>query len=488
MFLNARRIDQGRELDFDVCIVGAGPAGITMARELDGSALRVCVLESGGLEPELKTLSLNVGENVGHPYPVGGSRLRYFGGTSNHWAGWCRPLDAIDFEERDGIPYSGWPLKRADLDPYYVTARKICQLSEPSYEVGDWARLTGTTPLRSTPQVDNVVFQVSPPTRFGRVYRDDLRRSRNVRVLLHANLVRLELDAGAGVVRRARVATLTGRRFRIRARRVVLAAGGIENARLLLASNDVQRAGVGNEHGLVGRFFSDHPHVILGSVLLPAERGRSAFYAVHPDRQHPRAEGLFTTTDRFVRSNRLLRCCLSLGRPDGDPPLRRQVEAIARDLDDSALTRLRTLQLRGEQLPNPNSRVLLSETVDQLGVPRVKLNWKFSDLDEISARRSVDAIAAAIGAAGLGRIYNRALVANDNVWRTAVGGSHQMGTARMHSDPRLGVVDANCRVHGVSNLYVGGSAVFPTTGFANPTLTIVALALRLAEHLKGSFR
>src|SRR3989442_12313117 len=246
MFLDVRHIAGGTELGCDLCIVGAGAAGITIARELADSKLSVLLLESGGLQLDSHTQDLYSGENSGRPYPIRDSRLRYFGGATNHWWGWCRPLDQIDFEEREGLRHSGWPLSRAELDPYYARAQRICQLGPFRYDTAFWAETIGIKPFSLGGRVDSAILQFSPPTRFGEVYRNDLRRSTNVRVLLNANLVGLELAPGSAVVRRARVATLAGKRFAIRVRQLVLAAGAIENARLLLASNDVQRAGIGN--------------------------------------------------------------------------------------------------------------------------------------------------------------------------------------------------------------------------------------------------
>lgn len=487
MLLDARRIDDGSELAADVCVVGGGAAGITIARELSrSSSLEVMLLESGGLQFDAGTQALYEGESAGRDreyFDLDACRLRYFGGTTNHWAGWCRPLDELDFDEREGIPHSGWPLRRADLDPFYRDAVPICQLPTSTFEAGDWARMTGTRPVPPTRDVGSAVFQVSPPTRFGEAYRPELERSRTVRVLLHANVVRVQLAEGGQVVRSARVATLSGTGFSVRARLFVLATGAVENARLLLASNDVRREGIGNEHDLVGRFFADHPHVLVGAIQFP--RKSRSFYAQHPSTGRPRAEGVLVTSDRFTRSEHLLRCCLVRVPPPPQPiPLGTQIRAAARDLTGTDLGLLRALQVRVEQAPNPDSRVLLTRERDALGMPRVKLDWRLTQLERRTASRSLQVLSAAVGAAGAGRVFDRTQVDPDLMWFQAHGGSHHMGTVRMARDARHGVVDANCRVHSVSNLYVAGSAVFPTTGYANPTFTIVALALRLAAHLR----
>jgi choline dehydrogenase-like flavoprotein len=334
--------------------------------------------------------------------------------------------------------------------------------------------------------VDSAVFQVSAPTRFGQAYRDDLRRAARVRVLLHANVVRVELNPDGSRVDRLRIATLGGRRFAVRAGRFVLAAGAIENARLLLASDDVQKGGVGNDNDLVGRFFADHPHLPIGSALVAAGSPAANFYTAHPSVEDPQAECVLVPSDRLVRAERMLRSCLVITREPGPLPRAVEIGQVARDLGGAEVGEMRGLQLRCEQLPNPDSRVTLVDREDATGVRRVRLDWRFTELDRRSWRRSLEATAGALAAAGIARVHSPPF-RDERGWGL-LQGSHHIGTARMSRDPRRGVVDPDCRVHGVQNLYVAGSAVFPTTGFANPTLTIVALALRLAGHLERGTR
>ncbi len=262
----------GTELECDLCIIGAGAAGITIARELAGTRLRVCLLESGGLEPDQATQELTEGESVGLPYyALSATRLRRFGGTTNHWAGTCHPLDEIDFETRPWVRDSGWPLTRSELEPFYRRAHEICQLGPYHYDPAAW-----TTARDRALDLDARVLRTgvslgSPPTRFGRVYRADIEHAGNVRTYLFANAVELEFAPGSERIARVRVACLTGNRLSVRARCYVLAAGGIENARLLLASDRRRRDGPGDRYDLVGRHFMDHPAVI-GGVFLPIPR------------------------------------------------------------------------------------------------------------------------------------------------------------------------------------------------------------------------
>ena len=482
MFLDAREVDEGTEIECDVCVVGAGAAGITIARALAATDLRVCVLESGGLEPDRRTQALYEGEIAGRPYDLLRSRLRFFGGSTNHWQGWCRPLDEVDFDEREGLPHGTWPITRRELEPYYRGAHEICELGPYSYDPAFWARATRTTTFDLGRDVADVVFQFSKPTRFGQRYRRDLERARRVRVLVNANLGKLELTPSGGRVERAQVATLGGRRFAVRANRYVLAAGAIENARLLLASNDVRTRGIGNENDLVGRYFCDHLQSPLGAFTLSEPRAGRPFYGVHQVRGQSIVAGL-ATSDRVVRAEGLVRFSAFFQEFPVEGGLGRAVGAVMRDLEGGRASGPRVLHMVVEPAPDPDSRITLSRERDALGLPKVRLDWRVGDAERRSVAHGAELIATALGAHGLGRLQSKAGI-EKRFWENVRGASHHFGTTRMQDDPRRGVVDSDCRVHGIPNLFVAGSAVFPRAGISNPTLTIVALALRMADHLR----
>lgn len=269
MIIDARSVPKGKTIETDVCIIGAGAAGITLAREFIGQSFRVCLLESGGFEFDEDTQSLCDGETIGLPYtPLKAARVRYFGGTTNHWHGWCRPLDEIDFESRDWIPHSGWPFGKSHLFSFYERAQSICQLKPVPYDVKFWEAETASSLPFASSRVNTAVFRFSPPTRFGEVYRDQIARARNISTYLHANVTEIDNNEHARTVTRLRVTCLPGNQFWVSATIFILAAGGIENARLLLLSNKLQSAGLGNQNDLVGRFFMDHVGVASGAVIL----------------------------------------------------------------------------------------------------------------------------------------------------------------------------------------------------------------------------
>jgi choline dehydrogenase-like flavoprotein len=547
MFTDGRQVADRKVIETDLCIIGGGPAGITIARTLAGTPLRVALIESGGFEEEPATQSLALGEQGGIPYhPLHETRFRILGGASNRWAGWCRPLDPEDLQEREWAPRSGWPLKWSDLEPYYAAAAQLCQLEHPDFDLAHWP--DAVPPLYRPPfvggGVETTVWQGSPPTKFGVVYRDELRRAANVTVYLHSNAVELESTPGAEHVTGVRVAPLGGTRFHVRARACVLTAGALETARLLLASNSVAPAGLGNSRGLVGRYFMEHPHVPTGRLrLVPREAasrptvpavdrsvlgayarlalerpagGIKCGYTLHPDVR--RREKLLNysahlTTGSHQRRQeseayRSLKLVVgnlrSVGRlagqvrnrtlPAGLGRLMRNLllnaDEVAMVLVDEVVRRPSHLELyaQAEQSPNPQSRVTLSDARDAVGMPRLRLEWRMSEVDKRSMRRSQELIGQRLEAAGLGTLEPADwLVADDTTWGPSLrGGHHHLGTARMSGDPATGVVNEHGRVHDLDNLYVADSAVFPTGGYANPLLTIVALALRSADHLRST--
>jgi choline dehydrogenase-like flavoprotein len=482
MLLDARQVDRDATLEADLCVVGAGAAGITLARALAATPLRVVLLESGGLEPHAPTQALYRGRVFGRNYfTLDSCRTRQLGGSTNCWRGMCRPLDALDFEERDWLPGSGWPFGAELLRPYYERAQQVLRLEGFDYAGARWAS-AGRPPLPfAGDEIETRVFQVAAH-RFGELYRAELERAPNLRTLLFANAVGFETDPEGRAVQGVRVACLDGNRFRVRARANVLACGGIENARLLLASQ------LGNAHDLVGRHFMEHPHVVAGVLLPSSEALPLGLYRAHASGR-VQVAGYLTSSEALRRRERLLAWCAFLAQEVELPEFEQGLARVVREIDGAAggpAARAIFLTSELEQAPNPASRVRLIEERDALGLPRVQLEWRLSAVDKQSARRHQEILGAALGRAGLGRLQIL-LSEDERAWPEDLGGGrHHMGTTRMHADPRRGVVDADGRVHGLANLYVAGSSVFPTAGAANPTLTIVALALRLAEHLRGA--
>lgn len=530
MLTDARTLRSVSVLHADLCIIGGGAAGISMAMELLNSNLRVLLVESGGTEADTDTQALAAGDNIGAPLAtftgvvrLDQTRLRYLGGTTNHWAGFCRPLAPIDFEVRDHLGVSGWPIDYGDLVPYWDRAAQWLRISDGDFSVDTWARrLRVAAPPIQTPAVEPLVFQTTFPTRLGDIYSDDLRAADNVEVLLNANVVNLASDNGR-VVSHLQVATLSGVQFRVNAAAFVLATGGIENARLLLASTDHDPKGLGNSNDLVGRYFSEHLQIYAGfGVLEPASHELSGFrggeVAITQGRHVGHSHGAkfaLGLTDHHLRSTATTGLELQLlveSLPEAVPFQETGVGVV----DISALmahtgrepASAVYLQALAEQELNPNSRVVLGNSKDALGMPQVRLDWRYTELDRKRVIEGLHVMAETIGASGLGRVQLvlGGVFADGHEYQTGEGwlplyraapdeidlanfvigvGFHHMCTTRMSSNPRQGVVDANCRMHEVDNLWVAGSSVFGTPGTATPTFSIAALAIRLADHLRG---
>ena len=520
MLIDARELDEGRVIEADLCIVGAGPAGITIARELAGSPLDIVLVESGGFEPDAATQGLYDAEmpeatfvdgfDPEREIPLVGCRLRYFGGTSNHWAGFCRPLRPVDFERRPHLPLSGWPFPRETLVPFYERAQEVIQLGPFRYEWEDWVADGLPEPLIDDGTLETSAFQIRYPFAFGEVYRDQLVGAANVRVLTWANVTRLGVAAESDVVEVADIATLDGITAQVRARAFVVSTGGTEVPRLLLASNDVRTAGLGNGRDLVGRHFVEHLLVPGGYATLVAapedlhHYDEGIIHRVEGAEEPAVVKAFLHLSDETIRTRELLGLELQVNLTAGEPVQSDGVDtAVVNRLIDAVegpTSSIVYLQVAAEQVLNPENRVVLSSEADDLGMPQAELRWRPGDEDVASIRAGLAIAAGRLARAGLGRmqavpdgirrnesgIYETVDLDADGtglVDRAAVG-FHHMCTTRMAVDPAKGVVDPDCKVHDLANLYVGGSAAFATGGASTPTLTIVALALRLADHLR----
>lgn len=517
MIVDAVELEDGAIVRADVCVVGAGAAGIALALELRDRGLEVVVLEGGGLELEPDAQALYASAQVGiQTDPLDVNRLRVLGGTTGHWGGWCFPLDESDFEERPWIPHSGWPFARAALDDDYATAHRILGFDAFDYDFRRWRtdeEVRDDVGL-DTPTLRNFVIHRSrPPIRLGTAYRDALRDARDVRVVLHANALEIEVDGEARTATGVRASTLAGRALRVHARRYVVATGAVENARLLLASTSVQREGLGNGRDLVGRFFLQHPqvveahwatdpgmeamvgrgstspHAIVATAVTPAAARAERMAGYHVlvlGGGSPHRKGILGPVREAVEQLR------AIYDPAGGERLERDVAAFVAGVEHDARGAregfVATLAERPEQVPNPDSRITLGEERDALGMRRVVMDWRLGELDLHTLARGRALVAKELGRLGLGRVRDWPAGYDPSARGAGYlhGGHHHFGTTRMSDDPARGVVDRNARVHGIDNLYVAGSSVFPTCGFANPTLTIVALAVRLARELRRS--
>ena len=523
----------------DVCIIGTGPAGAVVAAELAHRGVDVVVLEGGGQRFGPRQADTYRGEVVDPHDPLEAVRQKRLGGTSAVWGGRCAPLDELDLGPREWMHTAGWPITAEELAPYYRRAQRHLQAGEHEYSAARAGFPAATVPASETLDVDST-WRWSPPTSFeGRMRA--LAKAANVRLLVEATVVRLERDPVSGAIVEAVVAPSPGVEITVGARTYVLAAGGLESARILLASNRQSPAGIGNEHDLVGRHYMTHPVGEVGTVVL-SHLGRNLGLGYVPTRDGVYARRMLSLTPAAQARHEVGNLKAALWFPDpmdpshgdgllstfsltyyalnqarlgfksagtharyaGTSGLGRHVGNVARDWRrvgsfaaswaaprvtgkrilpsfmplDGATCRLR---FDAEQSPDPANRVTLSHERDQLGQRRLQVHYGVSGDDRARIRRSMTLIGEEFDRLGYGTVVVDDAARIDDMAFT--DGTHQMGLLRMAHSPRDGVVDAECRVHGSANLFVAGSAVFPTAGAVGPTLTIAALACRVADRV-----
>ncbi|HMK29551.1 MAG TPA: GMC family oxidoreductase, partial [Terriglobales bacterium] len=462
------------------------------------------LLESGGLQLSPPAQELNQGTIVGDPYASPKlTRHRQAGGTVHLWntrvgdaeGAKYVPLDEIDFEARAWTEMSGWPFERRHLEPFYCRAQRLCGLGVFDYDGHSWTDAEHPPLPLTGDRLTTRIYQFGAGQIFTKTYLDELRQASNISLCYHANVTGLETDASGQRVASARVACLRGRAFVVRAKAFVLAGGAIENARLLLLSNQRHPQGLGNQHGWVGRCFMEHPRDY--SLTLMPKDGRlleeAAFYAPHA------ASGVLVMGRLALRQETMCRAALPnmsvtlLPQPNepwlisalGLDRLWGRRRSFPSSQPGWSLAKRKARNFGGfrllinlEQIPNQENRIVLGRKRDALGQPKVEIHWRWRPLDEENLERLRALVTDELEQSGLGRIECEPGLRPDP------NAHHHAGTTRMNPDPRYGVADENARVHGIENLFLAGGSLFPTAGFANPTLTIAALTLRLADHLK----
>lgn len=523
MRIDAAGLVSAQEFSADVCILGGGVAAVTLANELLSHCRKIVILESGGDEFEEASQNLNAAEVFPEIYadPMY-SRLRSLGGSSNHWLNNTSPFDPIDFEAREWVPNSGWPISFEDVNRYYARAGVYCGVGDDGYDPNLWLKNAGvSSPLnRSSVIRAKIAKAASPPTRFYKKHGDALSNSKRVEVLTHANVVDLKFDSGAKTVQRVIFTNGGAVRHSVTAPVFVMCMGGIENARMLLHFNNKHGQQLGNQHDNVGRYFMDHPSMQPATILAPTP---SFAQALRADLSSRFVGVFFDQADAVLRIRKINNSRISFfdisnyDFSDGissfhilrEKLVKGQVpdelmkhlgnllfdldmvaEAIARKSFDKKIFEHAGdfaglgVSVMMEQTPQLGNRIRLGQTVDRLGIPRAVIDWTLAYNDIDMMWQGLYSLGVELGKLSLGRL--RLLTErSERLFGDQMGfGNHHMGTTRMALSSKTGVVDGNSRVFGTNNLYVAGSSVFATGSHVPPTLTIVALAIRLAEFLR----
>ncbi len=528
MIIDGVEFDDGRELESQICIAGGGVAGIVLAIELSRIGISVVVIESGGETYEQRSQDLYAPAEVppgGFPDPSY-TRLRFLGGASNHWENNTSPFDPIDFEYRSWVANSGWPISFHDLASYYGKAGEYCGVGQDGYESFYWKKELGHKDLfeNSSSLETGIAKAAIPATRFFEKYKA-LMQGSAVKVIINSNLVDVTFDPLSEQVTKAKFKTLEGNAFYVKAETFVLCMGGIENARMLRFLNRTYGDRLGNKTDLVGRYFMDHP-TIRGALFYAHSPASFDFYRSNI-RDGRNVLGFMKISDSALRkyqtnnirmpfieasnyaisdgisSHHIMADALSEGNIPDDlakhlvnyvADFDMVLEAISRRafgkkiFDHADQFGAFQLAMMIEQTPDPNNRIKLSDDLDELGIPKIEIEWKLSESDRDMVWRSLEIAGAGVAELGLGRLRSLR-ERQDRLFGDQMGfGHHHMGTTRMAENDRTGVVDINQKVFGTKNLYIAGSSVFSTGGHVPPTLTIVATTLRLVDHLAKESR
>ena len=539
-------LSSSQPLNCDVCIVGAGAVGVALALALAGRGLDVIVAEAGDRKPDAAVQDAYGGAVVDEALhsPLIDYRERRFGGSSTVWGGRCMPLDPIDFEARDWMPHSGWPIDARALAPFYPQANRLCEAGAFTWRADEVLGPRARPMIRGFAGrafTTDRLERSSCPTDFARRYGEALEQARNIRLLLRAPVTSINLDPDGRRVADLSLRDAAGAPVSIRAREVVVATGGLESARLLLASRDVHPHGIGNHHDVLGRSYQAHLAGTIGTVSF--DLGKTAIWHGY-DRDD---EGVYVRrrlalSEEAQRENRLGNFIARLHHPRIADPAHGTAVLSALYLGQGLVPKLYRKRLAGvegagaadwlrhvanvarkplavagfagrmlvgrrfarrkfpsvivtprtgrysvdfhaEQAPNPASRIYLGEERDALGMPRLVADWRYLPQDVATVQGALRLLADDLAASGLGRLDYAPDEVETEMVRYGAYPGHHIGTVRMGTDPASSMVDADCRIHGVAGLSVVGTAVFPTSSQANPTLTAIALALRLADRL-----
>jgi choline dehydrogenase-like flavoprotein len=472
--------DASKLKSYDICVCGSGPAGISVARTLAAKGKTVALLEGGSLAYTEESQQLYEGQSIGINDwdAVKNCRLRFFGGTSNHWSGLCSFFDDTDFEVRsDGV--SGWPITRAEAHRHFDAAKEVLDLPKDAFL---------NPPKWQGSNFKSFVSAMSPPTRFNLKYQDELKKSAKIDLIINANLTNIQLHDNLQGVKYLEVNNSKKLKFLFTAKHFVLSMGTIENARMLLASNKQIKQGVGNQNDMVGRCYMEHFNIGYGRFTAEDNAAwKDGKITLNPSAALIKKAKIGNAVVSFDPSFKVI----SYGRTRALKQALRNL--ICKSENATELSRkLVDFNCEGdgfitsmiEQSPNLNSRVTLDKAKDMFGVPKVVLNWQFNKNDLHTIRTVGLEAAKEMARMGIARVQLADYILDENLPLKNIGHHcHQMGTTRMSADPKNGVVNANLQVHGINNLYMAGSSVFPTGGGCNPTFTLTMLALRLGEHI-----
>lgn len=552
MFIDAETLTNETTFNSDITIVGAGPAGIVLALELAKAGYEVALVESGNLDFSEAIQKLGEASYFDPQFhaPMPECTRRQLGGTSVIWGGRCLPYDRVDFDQRDYVPHSNWPLTYEELEGYFQKACDYFFCGRAEFDIKNITDIEQTSLVPGLPDeqvLTSTLERWSLPTNFGKEYSTELQQHARIKLLYGLTCTQIETNDSGAHVERVQAKTLGGKTLYLQAREYILSGGALNTTRLLLASDQYCAGGLGNHSGWLGKFYMGHLSGEIATVHFTTPP-KETIFGFDRDSDDIYLRRRFSFTREFLHQKELTNVVSWLGSPKfGDPshqngilssayvalnlPILKHyltstamrkaaigqeqqgiywshVLNILRDLGQTlsfipsfaygrfvakrkipalfvySAANEYPLHYHGEQVPNPNSTVSLSSDRDALGMRRLDINLRYlqQDIDSvINAHRYWDEHLRKHNCGYLKYLTNDL---EASVWEQAGDGFHQIGTTRMSRDPQQGVVDVNCKIHGLDNLYVASSSNFVTSGQANSTFMIVAFALRLSDYLK----
>lgn len=537
---------------WDYCIVGAGPAGITLALELDclHANANILLVESGGLKKNAASQALSdLNSSTMNHASMNNAVSRQVGGTSNIWGGRCVPLDEFDFIQRAYLDHANWPISYKDLSIYYEKACAFLRCGSNEFDAKNIASLQKSSIIPNWKDGDvlsSTLERWSLPTNFRKVYLDDLKNSQQITLVTNLTCVNLSYNLNEKTVSKAVFKDKHLNIYKITSQYFILAGGGLESTRLLMSSNKNNYYSAGDFSGLLGKFYQGHISGKIANIRFTTDPEKT-IYSFEKDENSIYVRRRFTVSKEKLLSSQMLNFAAWLDNPAISEPSHKNgilsfayimlklpvignllaVPAIRNKIiknKGSVVLHIRnilfsivdtvnfamrffvfrflakrkipgfftkslanqySLHYHAEHAPSLSSFVNLSDNMDKLGVYKLDVNLHYSDLDVDSVIKGHDLIDKWLRKNNYGKLIYHCNDLNKSIYEQASDGYHQIGTTRMSDNLKEGVVDSNCKVFGLKNLFICSSSVFPTSGQANPTFSIVALAIRVANFLSN---
>lgn len=482
-------VNQMSDRQYDIVIVGAGAAGYTIANEFKDSKLSVALLEGGEYDYTAKSQAIyngTIGSGLIHA-DLDVYRQRHLGGSTNCWGGGCLPFDRIDFEGREELGLPKWPIEYDEILPFYDRAAKYT--GTETFD-GNFSGANKRIPI--FPEIENQDILLQKHWRvnnskrnFRDNFHDTLINSKNIDVYLNANVISLNMQNGSNIINSLGVQGLDSIKTKLTGKKFILCCGGLETTRLMLNwTESSPELFLGLKKSL-GHYYS--PHINLYNGLFVPENGIEIKNDYFPVTDKIRERAFISFSEKHLKENKLLNFKTTFESVSSLDEKARNFDNVLKFIaNKNRLSNVNVYNLNTafDQSPNYDSKIYLNSNRDDIGLKRITLEHQISESDVKSINMTYFQLAKTFGSLGLGRLAYKSA---ESCFETEViGKSHHTGTTRMSSTTDEGVVDSNLKVHGMHNLYISSSSIFPTPSQANPTLTIMAFSIRLADFLKGS--